>query len=806
MPPVATLGVDITDGAHADTGDLEFDPTDPTPQCPYLFSNDGGVYRSDDCGTTWDRAMAGLHDLWLFDLTVAPLPGNETGVYFGLMDSGLWHSLDGGTSWDNPRCCDIWDVMADADRLIFSQCCPTTNLFMSPVDDPNNISAMNPPPQGWLQWFQLRDSMAPFATDSYVFVTQTEGNALFEDPHPVGPGGIWITEDAGTSYTELGVATTPANACGVEVAVSAGVPTFYVITDDNLNAGTPGLCSGRDGGRLWKYTGTDPNGTWTAADVGLTAVGIFGVDPADPDRLYASDLTASGPRMVFSTDGGANWDADTKLDTLMTANGEFRYANTLGPEVRWFTPPTRGYNQPAMVTYHPTDPNVILAGANDSGLFLTTDAGQSWVLVTDDLPRVYYAEFDPFDPYLVYLGTVGRGVWKLALLEADLIVTKSDSPDPAVAGEQLTYTIEVENDGPDAAQSVTVIDTLPQGVSYASDTGNCEEGPVGVLTCKPGDMLSGNQQQFTITVDVAADLVFNAGGPTVMTNEASVTAIVVDPNPGDNTVTEDTVVVAVADLEIVSFTAIDPPDEILIGEDVQVTLRKVITNNGPSTPMNVKLTNMATAAPGTTVTPELLELEELALALDEERTVDEEFTLSCQEPSMHSFEFVNTIEPLDPADTDPDLSNNEATIQIDVECVVPVAINIKPGSFPNSTNLRGVIPVAVLSTDEGEYGLPVAFDATTIDPSSVLFGPEDDVWQEVGGASRIHKQGHIEDAFELDETTKDGDDDRLLHFKADETGIQVGDVEACVKGSWEDEGGFTHKFFGCDSIVVQPME
>ena len=97
--------------------------------------------------------------------------------------------------------------------------------------------------------------------------------------------------------------------------------------------------------------------------------------------------------------------------------------------------------------------------------------------------------------------------------------------------------------------------------------------------------------------------------------------------------------------------------------------------------MNVKLTNSASAAPGTTVTPELLELEEPALALGEERPVDEVFTLSCQEPSMHSFEFVNTIEPLDPADTDPDLSNNEATIQIDVECVVQFPFGLVPVYF-----------------------------------------------------------------------------------------------------------------------------
>jgi hypothetical protein len=54
----ATLGTDITGNAHDDAGDLEFDPTDGTPRCPYLYSNDGGVYRSDDCTPTWVRARS----------------------------------------------------------------------------------------------------------------------------------------------------------------------------------------------------------------------------------------------------------------------------------------------------------------------------------------------------------------------------------------------------------------------------------------------------------------------------------------------------------------------------------------------------------------------------------------------------------------------------------------------------------------------------------------------------------------------------------------------------------------------------
>jgi len=48
--------------------------------------------------------------------------------------------------------------------------------------------------------------------------------------------------------------------------------------------------------------------------------------------------------------------------------------------------------------------------------------------------------------------------------------------------------------------------------------------------------------------------------------------------------------------------------------------------------------------------------------------------------------------------------------------VLPVEIDIKPGSYPNSINpnSNGVIPVAILTTP--------SFDATTVDPLSVKFG------------------------------------------------------------------------------------
>ena len=42
--------------------------------------------------------------------------------------------------------------------------------------------------------------------------------------------------------------------------------------------------------------------------------------------------------------------------------------------------------------------------------------------------------------------------------------------------------------------------------------------------------------------------------------------------------------VAVADLAIDSFTVVAPPTELLVGQSANVTLRKAVSNAGPSSP------------------------------------------------------------------------------------------------------------------------------------------------------------------------------------------------------------------------------
>lgn len=71
---------------------------------------------------------------------------------------------------------------------------------------------------------------------------------------------------------------------------------------------------------------------------------------------------------------------------------------------------------------------------------------------------------------------------------ANLKITKSDSPDPVRVGQQLTYTIGVENLGPSPATGVTVTDNLPKGVDLVSATGpsgSCA-AQGGKVTCAIG--------------------------------------------------------------------------------------------------------------------------------------------------------------------------------------------------------------------------------------------------------------------------------------------------------------------------------
>ena len=107
-----------------------------------------------------------------------------------------------------------------------------------------------------------------------------------------------------------------------------------------------------------------------------------------------------------------------------------------------------------------------------------------------------------------------------------------------------------------------------------------------------------------------------------------------------------------------------------------------------------------------------------------------------------------------------------------------ILIDIKPGTFPNSINpkSKGKIPVAILTTP--------SFDATSVDPATVLFGAT--------GIEVAPVQ------FTTEDVDGDGDIDLVLHFATQDTDITCGNAYASLTAATFSG----EKIKGSDSILT----
>jgi uncharacterized repeat protein (TIGR01451 family) len=166
------------------------------------------------------------------------------------------------------------------------------------------------------------------------------------------------------------------------------------------------------------------------------------------------------------------------------------------------------------------------------------------------------------------------------IFPADISVTKSDSPDPVFVENPLTYTLVIENDGPNQANNVALTDTLPPGVAFKSVSGSasCAHSS-GTVTCSNlGNIGAGGSRSITIVVTPTV-----AG---VITNTAIVTSSNPDLTPSNNTTSITTTVSPVADLSIGKIASSNP---ITAGTSLTYTL--FVTNIGPSTATNVLISD-----------------------------------------------------------------------------------------------------------------------------------------------------------------------------------------------------------------------
>ena len=133
--------------------------------------------------------------------------------------------------------------------------------------------------------------------------------------------------------------------------------------------------------------------------------------------------------------------------------------------------------------------------------------------------------------------------------------------------------------------------------------------------------------------------------------------------------------------------------------------------------------------------------------------------------------------------TDKDGGTGSGSLTLTVKAI-PVAIDIKPGSFPNSVNLegKGLIPVGVITGSQPA-------NLTTVDATTII-----DATVEFAGAAIAHRRGHTEDV------NGDAWGDRVYHFRTQDTNLNGGDTSATLTAQLAD-GRFIE---GTDSVRIVP--
>jgi len=117
---------------------------------------------------------------------------------------------------------------------------------------------------------------------------------------------------------------------------------------------------------------------------------------------------------------------------------------------------------------------------------------------------------------------------------ADLLISQSADKSAVKRGDMLTYTVTVNNFGPDSAIGSVINDTLSSGVTFVSAHANKGSfaappvGQTGAVTWNLGNLQNGEQEAAQIQVTVIIR------GKSTITNTATASSSTTDPNPGNN--------------------------------------------------------------------------------------------------------------------------------------------------------------------------------------------------------------------------------------------------------------------------------
>ncbi|HTJ42933.1 MAG TPA: hypothetical protein VL463_12605 [Kofleriaceae bacterium] len=413
------------------------------PDLFYVAQVDGGVWKTEDAGRTWQPIFDGQPTQSIGSIAIAP--SNPDIIYVGSgeglhrpdlsVGDGVYRSGDAGKTWTHVG-------LDDAQQI--------PQLAVDPKDPNRVFAAVLGHPYGPSEQRGVFRSLDGGKTWTRILFkdVHTGASDVAIDPRDpkivyaalwearLGPwedkneydgsgGGLFKSTDGGATWKQL-TNGQPANTAQLDVAIAPSNPNRLYVTlsttehADYASGKGNGLYRSDDAGATWKSITTDER---AMMKIGGGDLMVPVVDPKNPDVVYVASIVA-----MKSIDGGKTWTwlkgapggddyqnlwingSDPRRFVLVSDQGA---SVTVDGGATW----SSWYNQPTAQLYHvgvsADVPYRVCSGQQESGSVCIASRGDDGAIGIRDWHPVAAIEYgyvapDPRDPDIIY--GAGRNV------------------------------------------------------------------------------------------------------------------------------------------------------------------------------------------------------------------------------------------------------------------------------------------------------------------------------------------------------------------------------------------------------------